>query len=100
VNNDWSESTLTWNNGPQALENVSGAWVGVPADINSIAWPKYAWNWDVTWAVAQAYTSGQPLRLAFYEADSDYHSGKYFSTSDTEDWNADGRPTLVIKWGN
>ena len=100
VNNDWSESTLTWNNGPQALENVSGAWVGVPADINSIAWPKYAWNWDVTRAVAQAYTSGQPLRLAFYEADSDYHSGKYFSTSDTEDWNADGRPTLVIKWGN
>jgi hypothetical protein len=42
---------------------------------------------------------GGPLRLALYEADSAYHSGKYFVTSNTGDWNAVARPTLAVVWG-
>jgi hypothetical protein len=54
----------------------------------------------VSGAVAQAYSAGQPLRLVLYSADDNYHSGKYFVSSDTDDWNAVGRPTLVVQWGN
>ena len=43
--------------------------------------------------------NGAPVRLALYEADWAYHSGKYFYASDTGDWNAEGRPTLTVTWG-
>jgi hypothetical protein len=83
------------------MENVSRAWAdpvtgcGTP----SVPWPCFARTWDVSYAVAQAYAAGKPLRLALYEADSHYHSGKYFTSSNTEDWNAAGRPTLTVTWG-
>jgi hypothetical protein len=100
VQKDWKESTITWNNAPLALENVAQTWVN-PVDhaITPEEWPGWRYEWDVSAAVAEAYTAGAPLRLALYEADSDYHSGKMFVTSDTGDWNAEGRPTLVIEWG-
>lgn len=101
VNKDWKESTLTWNNAPLALENVAQTWVN-PVDhaIQPGEWPGWRYEWDVSAAAAEAYAAGAPLRLALYEADSDYHSGKIFTTSDTEDWNAEGRPTLIIEWGD
>jgi hypothetical protein len=34
-----------------------------------------------------------------YESDEAYHSGKYFRSSDTEDYYANMRPTLVVTWG-
>ncbi len=49
--------------------------------------------------MAEAYALGTPLRLALYEADYAYHSGKYFYSSDVSDWNAEGCPTLAITWG-
>lgn len=100
VNKDWKESTLTWNNAPLALENVAQTWVN-PVDhaIQPDEWPGWRYEWDVSAAVAEAYAARAPLRLALYEADSDYHSGKIFTTSDTADWNAEGRPTLIIEWG-
>jgi len=95
---DWEEATLTWNNAPLAAENVSVAWVdplpGYPG------WPGVPWRWDVSGAVAEAHTSGESLRLALYEADGARHSGKYFFSSDTEDLNAEGRPTLRVHWGD
>ena len=54
----------------------------------------------MSWAVAEAYASGAPVRLALYSADSDYHSGKYFVTSETGDWNEVARPTLQVRWGD
>lgn len=95
VADDWDEATLTWNNAPLALENVSQAWVeplynggaGVPI------------VWDVSAAVAAAHAAGEPLRLALYSADAGQHSGKYFHSSDAGDWNAAGRPTLEVIWG-
>jgi hypothetical protein len=98
VGEDWSEATLTWNNTPLPLENVSGAWVdplpGFPG------WPGVPFTWDLSLAVAQAYQAGKPLRLVLYSADGAYHSGKYFSTSDTGDWNQAARPALTITWGD
>jgi hypothetical protein len=38
------------------------------------------------------------LRLALYSPDWDFHSGKYFYTSDIGA-SGEGRPTLTITWG-
>ena len=46
---------------------------------------------------ADAYDARAPLRLVFYSTDGDYHSGKYFWTSDTDAW---ARPTLEVRWGD
>jgi hypothetical protein len=97
VGQDWDESTLTWNNAPLARENVSATWVE-PVDEYAEP-PGIPYEWDVGRALAEAYARSEPLRLALYEADFDYHSGKYFHSSDVGDWNAEGRPTLSVTWG-
>jgi len=97
VAEDWDEATLTWNNAPLALENGSAAWVD-PLD-SFPGWPGVPREWDVSRAVGEAYAAGAPLRLALYEDDWAYHSGKYFVSSDTGDWNEVGRPTLTVTWG-
>jgi hypothetical protein len=93
VDQDWIEDTLTWNNAPLALENVASTWADVFPD-----WPGEPRTWDVSRAVAEAYAAGIPLRLALYESDWDYHSGKYFWSSDARDWEG-MRPTLTVIWG-
>jgi hypothetical protein len=98
VNQDWSDADLTWNNAPRAWENVSRTWVNPVPGFPG--WPGVPWTWDVSYAVNWAYSHGLPLRLAFYSADSAIHSGKYFVSSDTDDWNAAARPTLEVTWGN
>ncbi|HEY7287464.1 MAG TPA: DNRLRE domain-containing protein [Vicinamibacterales bacterium] len=99
VGSPWSESTITWNNAPAPVENVSQSWADVIP--SALPWPGAARNWDVSWALAGAYTTSSPsLRLALYEADSAYHSGKYFTSSDTGEWNAVGRPTLQVVLGS
>ena len=98
VAEDWDEAKLNWNTAPLALENVSQAWVS--PTLAFPGWPGVPWTWDVTYAVRQAQAAGQPLRLAFYSADEDYHSGKYFVSSDTGDWNAAARPIVQVTYGN
>ena len=98
VGEDWSESTITWNNAPLALENVSAAWVDPLKEPPAAAGvPR---QWDVSRAAAQAYAAGQPLRLALYEADYALHSGKYFRTSDIDEYWQESRPTLIVTWGH
>ncbi len=94
VGEDWDEATLSWNNAPLAQENVAATWVD-PVDFYA-EWPGVPYTWDVSRAVAQAYAAGDPLRLALYSADGEYHSGKYFWSSDADD---SGRPTLQVLWG-
>ncbi|MCX7895327.1 MAG: DNRLRE domain-containing protein [Thermoanaerobaculum sp.] len=94
----WVEHLITWNNAPLALENVGGAWVD-RVDVFP-GWPGVPRSWDVSYAVARAYALGEPVRLVLYAADSAYHSGKYFVSSDTGDWNSEGRPTLTVVWGD
>ena len=97
VDQAWDPASLTWNNAPPARENVSQAWVAPLPTFPG--WPGVARQWDLGYAVAQAYAAGDPvLRLAVYTADTNYNSGKYFVSSETGDWNAAGRPTLQINW--
>jgi len=90
VGQDWQPATLTWNNAPLAVENISGTWV--PPVIGP-------YNWDVSRAVAQAYSAGGPLRLVLYSIDGDYNTGKYFYSSETTDWDGTVRPTLTVVYG-
>jgi hypothetical protein len=94
VAEDWDESTITWNNAPLAVENIAATWAGVFP-----AWPGEPREWDVSHAVAEAYTTGTPVRLALYESDWAYHSGKYFVSSDSDEWSKERRPTLTISYG-
>jgi hypothetical protein len=91
----WDEATINWNNAPLALENFAGAWVPVLAEYPG--WPGLPRTWDVSMAVAKAYQQGEPLRLALYSADGDYHSGKYFYSSDAD---VEARPVLRILVGS
>jgi hypothetical protein len=99
VDSEWSDQTITWNNAPQAVENLGGTWISVYAPV-SIPWPTIPrYSWDVTRAVVAAYAKGLPVRLALYSADSPRHSGKYFISSETgADWNARNLPALVIEY--
>ncbi|MGD9093142.1 MAG: DNRLRE domain-containing protein [Anaerolineales bacterium] len=95
VQGNWEESTLTWNNAPIAQENVSQAWVGLIEEPPE--WPGIPIEWDVSRAVAEAYASNEPLRLALYSADFARHSGKYFYSSDAGEA---ARPSLTVFWGD
>jgi hypothetical protein len=77
------------------MENISGTWV---YPIASPEWVAY--HWDVSRAVASAYAAGKPLSLGLYSADGERHSGKYFISSDTNDYNAEFRPTLSVRFVN
>jgi uncharacterized repeat protein (TIGR01451 family) len=98
VDNTWGEHTVTWNNAPLARENIASTWVH-PIQ-NWPGWPGIAYEWDVTRAVAEAYAAGQPLSIALYSADTEFDSGKFFTSSEAEDWNAAGRPQLTVVWGD
>lgn len=100
VAEDWDEAGITWNNAPLAYENIARAWEGVYTVVTGADWPGQAVNWDVTIGAQRAAERGLPLRLALYSADAAYHSGKYFTTSETGEWNLEGRPTLTIQWSN
>ena len=76
------------------MENLSRTWV---EPTTFPGWPGIPYTWDVSRAMAQAYASGEPLRIAMYSADGAIHSGKYFYASDAD---VAGRPTLQITWGN
>jgi hypothetical protein len=97
VNQDWDENTITWNNAPLARENFGGTWI--PSVATAPPYPGIPYRWEISRAVAEAYAAGEPLRLAVYSADQPFHSGRYFHSSDVEDLNAQGRPTLTIVWG-
>jgi hypothetical protein len=97
VDADWDEATITWNTAPPARENISATLVEPVESYPGR--PGIPYHWDVSRAAAEAYTYGTPLRLALYESDWAYHSGKYFDTSDTDEWGAEGRPTLKVTWG-
>ena len=99
VDGDWEEHTLTWNNAPLARENLSTTWVDVITPDNNPGWPGVRYDWDATQAVAEAYAAGGPVNIAMYTADTNIHSSKYLTSSDTGDWNEEGRPKLTVVWG-
>jgi len=96
VAEDWDEHTITWNNAPWAGDYVTATWVTPLA--TAPPWPGIPRHWDVSAAVVEAHTAGTPLRLALYSPDWDFHSGKYFHSSDVAG-TGEGRPTLTVAWG-
>jgi hypothetical protein len=94
----WDENTLTWNTAPLARENVSAAWVDPLPDYGGD--PGVPRTWDVSRAVAEAYAAGEPLNLAIYSADWPLHSGRYFWSSDHDEYPPEARPTLLVTWGD
>jgi hypothetical protein len=97
IGQDWDENTITWNNAPLARENLGGVWI--PSVQAAPPYPGIPYQWNISRAVAEAYAAGEPVRLAVYSADKPFHSGRYFHSSDVEDLNAQGRPTLTVVWG-
>ncbi len=97
VDHDWNESTLTWNNAPSARENIAATWVN-PLDQYP-GEPGIPHTWDVSRAVAEVYAAGEPLRLALYSADWPFHSGRYFWSSEHDDYHPEARPSLTVVWG-
>ncbi len=97
VDQSWDENTITWNNAPPARENLGGVWI--PPVSDTPPYPGIPYNWDVSRAVAEAYAAGEPVRLAIYSANGSFSNGRYFHSSDVEDLNAEGRPTLRVTWG-
>lgn len=96
VNQAWSVSTIDWNNAPPVGEVISMTTVNLYVQAPL---PGNAYTWDVSAAVANAYASGQPLRLVFYSTDAPRHSGKYFTTSYQPSWDIEGRPALQVTLG-
>lgn len=97
INDPWDEMTIHWNNAPLAQENVAASWVYPISGQGD--WPGNPYGWDATQAVATAYAEGRPVSIAIYGSDSAQHSSKYLTSSETGDWNAEGRPTLTVVWG-
>lgn len=94
ISEKWQETTITWNNAPQAVENISQAWVPW---LSSYPGPKGLPRvWDVTAAVTEAYAFGDDVQLALYSSDNSMHSGKYFWSSDYSTQTS--RPTLEVYW--
>jgi hypothetical protein len=100
IGDPWDEMTIHWNNAPLAQENVAAIWVNpYSGDRADPDWPGDPYTWDATQAVAEAYAGGRPLSVALYGSDTEQHSSKYLTSSETGDWNAEGRPTLTVVWG-
>jgi hypothetical protein len=97
ISDPWQEMSIHWNNAPLAQENVAASWIYPLTSFPG--WPGNPYNWDATQAVAEAYAAGRPVSLAIYGSDTAQHSSKYLTSSETGDWNATGRPTLVVVWG-
>ncbi len=98
ITDPWEEVTTHWNNAPPAQENVAATWVDPLTSFPG--WPGTPYHWDATQAVAEAYAADRPVSLAIYGSDADQHSSKYLTSSETDDWNAEGRPTLRVHWGD
>ena len=47
----------------------------------------------------KSYAADEPLRLALYSADWAYQSGRYFWSSDHDDYHPEARPTVTLVWG-
>ena len=99
VGQDWNPATLCWNNAPPVQENFGSIVVNTKTTNGILPPPGLPQTWDVSAALAQAYATGQPLRLVFYSTDNQQHGGKYFWSSTVGSWNAGGRPALQVTLG-
>ncbi len=95
---DWTPSAINWNNAPWPNENLDRQWAGTGNCPTYKNCPSVTLN--VSQQVADAYAAGQPLRVILYDSDDQISSGKYFFSSEQEDWNARNRPALQVTFGD
>jgi hypothetical protein len=100
IRDPWDEMQIDWNNAPLAQENVSATWINPIGGNGFAGWPGNAYNWDASIPVAEAYSRGEPVDLAIYGSDTQQDSSKYLTSSEQGDWDAEGRPTLAVTWGD
>ncbi len=98
ISEPWNEFTLTWNNAPYIERYIDQTWVATIT--TDPGFPGIPVEWNVTSAVAESYNNGNSVDLVLYSSDNWRHSGKYFSSSNTGDWNAEGRPLLTVVWSD
>lgn len=98
ISDAWDEMTIHWNNAPLAQENISANWIYPLSSFPG--WPGIAYQWDATQAVAEAYQTDDSVNIALYASDSEQHSSKYLTSSETGNWNVAGRPMLSVAWGS
>lgn len=94
----WEEMAIHWNNAPLPKENVAATWIQ-PRRLDDAGRPADPYSWDVIQAVIEAYERGQPLNVAIYSSDTGFDSSKYLIGSETDDWDKQERPKLVVTWG-
>jgi hypothetical protein len=94
VADEWQDTTITWNNAPQAVKLIDRTEV-TPVSHHTQG---KNYSWDVSQAVADAYAAGEPVRLVLYSADNAPHSGKYFFSSEAT--TPSYQPTLTIEYGD
>jgi len=97
ISDDWTETGITWNNAPLAQKNLDV--VRITPLSSHPGWPGIPYTWDATEAVASAYAASQPVNLAIYDSANQRNTSKYLTSSECGDWNAEGRPTLTVVWG-
>lgn len=98
ISEPWNEFTLTWNNAPYIERYIDQTWVATIT--TDPGFPGIPVEWNVTSAVAESYNNGNSVDLVLYSSDNWRHSGKYFSSSNTGDWNKEGRPLLTVVWSD
>jgi len=98
ITDPWEEMVIHWNNAPLAQENITASWIYPLTEFPG--WPGIPYDWDATQAVAEAYAEGRPASMAIYGSDSEQHSSKYLTSSETGDWNVESRPKLTVVWGD
>jgi len=98
ISDPWTEMGITWNNAPMTQENFGRVRITPLSSMPD--WPGIPYTWDATEAVAAAYAAGQPVDLAVYDSARERNTSKYFTSSETGDWNTEGRPTLTVAWGS
>lgn len=96
VDEDWVDTTITWNNAPLARVNYSN--LRVEPLLAYPGWPGIPVTWDVSLAVQDALANGGDLMLALYSSDNPMHSGKYFFSSDSGGLDLSARPYLTVNW--
>ncbi|HIE57763.1 MAG TPA: DNRLRE domain-containing protein [Anaerolineales bacterium] len=96
IADEWTDTTITWNNAPLAAENITMTRVEPLSEYPG--WPGIPITWNISKAVVDAYMAGEPLQLALYSADSAMHSGKYFHASESGGDDTSARPTLTVYW--
>lgn len=95
--NPFNEVGLNWNNAPQVIRHLDRQWVN--PKLTPLVWPGDKYQWDITKAFSNL-NEDTHLYLGLYSADGDYHSGKYFSSSYTGEWNSEAKPKITIYYKN